>query len=146
MSQPDDLDALLQSLLSDPAPAPEPAPEVAPAPEASALLPPALSVDAEAVQAALRAWLDDGAPGGIWQVPELGPHASRAEPLEPEILLELTAARAWKAGDQEAFDKALARLPEDRAEHHRRMAQVCDLIKTKQQARATLATTPGGRS
>lgn len=141
---PDDLDALLVSLLVAPASASEP--EVAPAPAVAVLLPPALSVDAESVQAALRAWLDDGAPGGIWQVPELGPHASQAEPLEPEILLELAAARAWQVRDQEAFDRALARLPAGRAEHHRRMAGVCDFIKTKQQAGATLAPTPEGRS
>lgn len=141
MSQaaPDDLDALLASLL---APVTEPAPVVA------ALLPPGLPADAEVVQAALRAWLDDGAPGGTWQAPELGPPAAVAEPLEPEILLELAAARAWRDGDQEGFERALSRLPAESVDHHRRMVGVCDLIKTRQaeQAAAAPAPAPEGRS
>lgn len=130
MIQPDDLDALLASLLVAPATASEPEPEaeVKPAPVVvTATLPlPELPADAAAVLAALRAWLDAGAPGGTWQAPELSSPTHMTEPLDPETLLELAAARAWQAGDQEGFDKALARLPADRAAHHRRMAAVCE--------------------
>jgi hypothetical protein len=145
---PDDLDTLLQSLLAAPAPAPEPEAEAKPAlvVATATLLPPELPADAAAVRAALRAWLDAGAPGGTWQAPELGPPAAVAEPLEPEFLLELAAARAWRDGDQEAFDRALERLPADLADHHRRMAAVVDMIKTRQQARVALAPTLEGRS
>lgn len=132
MSQPDDLDALLASLLAAPAPAPQPDAQPAPVVATATLLPPELPADAAAVQAALRSWLEDGAPGGTWQVPEMGPPAAVTEPPESEVLLELAAARAWRDGDQEAFDKALAGLPIDSADHHRRMAGVCDLIRTRQ--------------
>jgi hypothetical protein len=71
-------------------------------------------------------------------VPVLEPEVATTEQPDPETLLEMEAARAWQAGDQVAFDKALARLPVDRAEHHRRMASVCDLIKSRQSERARL--------
>lgn len=148
---PDDLDALLASLLATPAPAPEPEPVAEPAPVVTtAALPlPELPAEAAAIQAALRAWLDKAAPGDFFNPPELEPPAPKAEQLDPETLLELAAALAWQADDKEAFNKALARLPADLAQHHRRVAGVCDLIKTRQRARGTLAPTPdtpGGRS
>lgn len=134
---PDDLDSLLLSLLAPAAPAPEPVAEVAPAPVEAAPLP-ELPADAAAIQAELRAWLDKAAPGDIFNPPALAPPTPEAESLEPEIPLELAAARAWQAGDQEAFEKALARLPAASAQHHRRMAGVCDLIRSRQQERARL--------
>jgi hypothetical protein len=146
MSQaaPDDLDALLASLLA-PAPASEPEPVAEPAPVAATLLP-ELPAEAAAIQAGLRAWLHKAAPGDIFNPSALDPPTPEAESLEPEILLELAAARAWRAGDQEAFDRALARLSAGSAQHHRRMAAVVDMIRTKQQARAAFAPTPEGRS
>lgn len=141
MSQvPDDLDALLASLLvTVPDPVAESAPLVGqPLPE--------LSAEDVRVFVDLRAWLDNGAPGGTWQPPRLDSSTPEAEVLEPEILLELAAARAWRSGDLDAFDKALSRLPEDRAAHHRRMARACDLIRARQEARTSTTPAPGGRS
>lgn len=143
---PDDLDALLLSLLAPAAPAPEPVAEAAPASvEAAPPGMPELPPDAAAVQAALRAWLDSAQPGEVFNPSELGLAAPVTEPLEPEILLELVAARAWRAGDQEGFERALSRLPAESVEHHRRMAGVCDLIKTRQAERSP-GPTQGGRS
>lgn len=141
MSQgPDDLDALLASLLiTVPDQVAESAPLVGqPLPEL-----PAQDVK---VFVNLRAWLDDGAPGGTWQPLRLDSPIPEAEALEPEILLELAVARAWRAGDLDSFEIALSHLPADRAAHHRRMAVVCDLIRARQRARTSATPTPGGRS
>lgn len=134
MSQtaPDDLDALLASLLTGTEQDAEPTPDVV------ALPLPKLSAEEARVFVSLREWLDEGAPGGTWQPPQLDPPTPEPEALEPEILLELAAAQAWRAGDEVAFELALAKLPADRSEHHRRMAGVCDLIKARQAERARL--------
>jgi len=143
MSQtaPDDLDALLASLMHA-APSAEPV---------SAM--PVISPERAASLEHLRAWLvkhlSNAQRDPNWQ-PEPDPGYEVAalepvQPIDPEIVAELAAARARYDGDPIAFDAALARLPSHRAEHHRRMAAVCDLMKVPQAARAQTAT-PGGRS
>lgn len=136
MSQPDDLDALLASLLVAPLSAPEPEPEAERAPVVVAATLPLLELPAEAVTtvAALRSWLDVAEPGTAWEPVVFDPPAPEPEQLDPETLLELAAARAWRSGDHEAFDRALARLPVDRAQHHRRMAEVCERSKLRSEA------------
>lgn len=142
MSQPDDLDALLASLLIAPAPTPEPEAEpeaeATPAPVVATLALPELPAEAVAAVVTLRTWLDVAEPGAVLEPVVFDPPAPEPEQLDPETLLELAAARAWRSGDQKAFDKALTRLPADRADHHRRMAAVCDLISSRQEARAQL--------
>ncbi len=140
MSQPDDLDALLASLLIAPASSPEP--EGKPVVEATpalvvamATLPlPELPAEAVAAVAALRTWLDVAEPGAVFEPAVFDPPAPESEQLDPETLLELAAARAWRSGDHEAFDKALARLPADRAQYHRRMAEVCERSRLRSEA------------
>lgn len=130
---PDDLDSLLASLLSVPVPVAAPAP----VPVANAL--PTLTPAAVRVIEQFRGWLDSAEPAEIWKpVAEAdGPEAS-AEPLDADTLLELAAARAWRSGDHEAFEKALVRLPADRAEHHRRVAAACERSRMRHEARAQL--------
>lgn len=138
----DDLDALLASLMVGPES--EPVVELAPV---VALLPHELSIEAIKIMERTRAWLDVAEPGATLQPIVLDPPAREHESLEPEILLELVAARAWRHGDLAAFHAALARLPADRAEHHRRMASMCDLIKARQETGAEArASAPRGRS
>lgn len=126
---PDDLDALLASLLS-----------AEPAPVQAVPASPVISPERAENLVHLRAWLLERYPYAKvdpdWQ-PKRDPGYELPEPLqgeqiEPELLAELVAARAWRDGDLAAFDSALARLPADRAAHHRRMAVVSDLIKARQ--------------
>jgi hypothetical protein len=86
------------------------------------LLPP----ETVAVVAALRSRLDVAEPGTVLEPVVFDPQAPDLEILDPETLLELAASRAWHSGDQDAFDKALARLPIDSAEQHRRLAGLCE--------------------
>lgn len=102
---PDDLDALLLSLLAPAEQAPEPVAEAASAPV-----------------------------------------VATPEPPELDLAAEMAAAQAWRDGRTEAFQQALARLPEDRADHHRRMASVCNLIKSRQAERARLKGEVRGRT
>lgn len=127
----DGLDALLASLLD----AAEPPPQARILPERQADLAP------------VRAWLSKHHPGvpiyTAWQAQpdpgyEIHQTAPEREQLEPEITIELAAAQAWRDGDQVAFEKALAHLPADSADHHRRMAATCEMIKMRQEARARL--------
>jgi hypothetical protein len=134
MSQSDDLDALLASLLVAPEPDLEAKPALAPVVAQATLPLPELPAEAVAVVAAMRAWLDVAEPGEVFEPVAFAPPSPRPEQLDPETLLELAAARAWHSGDQDAFDKALARLPSDRAEHHRGMASVCERIRLKRGA------------
>lgn len=138
MNQPDDLDALLASLLVAPVSAPEPEPEVevtlAPVVVPVTLPLPELPAEAVAAVTALRTWLDLAEPGAVFEPTVFDPPASEPEQLDPETLLELAAVRAWRTGDHEAFDRALARLPADRAQHHRRMAAVCERSRLRSEA------------
>lgn len=138
MSPPDDLDALLASLLVVPVAVPEPEPEVdvtrAPVVAMATLPLPELPADAVAAVTALRTWLDLAEPGAVFEPAVFHPPAPEPEQLDPETLLELAAARAWRSGDHEAFDRALARLPADRAQHHRRMAAVCERSRLRSEA------------
>ena len=142
MSQaaPDDLDALLLSLLSAPAPIPEPVPEAEPSPVVVTATLPELPAEAFAAVAALRTWLDVAEPGAVLDPVVFDPPAQAPEQLDPETLLELAAARAWRSGDHEAFDRALARLPTDRAQHHRRMAEVCERSRLRSEALRLLSS------
>jgi len=140
MSQPDDLDSLLASLLNASAPASEPELEAKPALApvvAQATLPlPELPPEAVAVVVALRAWLDVAEPGAVWEPVAFDPSSPQPEQLDPETLLELAAARAWHSGDQDTFDRALARLPSDRAEQHRQLAALCERSRLRSEAQS----------
>jgi hypothetical protein len=143
---PDDgLDALLASLLAGSAPAaePEPVAEPAPAPVVVAQSLPELPTETVKLFEQLRAKVDAAEPGAVLQLPMLeAPAPEREPPLDPEALLEVATSRAWYSGDQEAFEKALARLPADRAAVHKRLAGICEMARLRHGAR----TQGGGRS
>lgn len=140
--QDDGLDALLASLLSDSAPAAEPEPVAGPV----------ISPERQADLARVHAWVLERCPWATvvpgWQPqPDPGyeihePVQPECEQLDPEALLEVAASRAWYSGDQEAFEKALARLPVDRAAMHRRLAGICEMARLRRSA----GTAQGGRS
>lgn len=136
MSQPDDLDALLASLLIAPASSleAEPKAEDTSAPVVATLPLPELPAEAVAAVVALRTWMDVAEPGAVLEPGIFEPPVPEPEQLDPETLLELAAARAWRSGDHEAFDRALARLPAERAQHHRRMAEVCERSRLRSEA------------
>lgn len=140
MSQaaPDDLDALLSALMAGSAPVAELVSVAESAPVVAALPPPELRPATAKVLDQFRAWLDAAEPGATWQPVELDPPMPEAEPLDTETLLELAVARAWQAEDLADFEEALGRLPVERANHHRRMASVCEMMRMRQEARARL--------